>query len=612
MSARNTTVNLDLSKQGCIPSLTISQYDVGVALNFLVMDGNAAFAGFESTDVIKLKGTRPSGTGFQIEASNYSSNWVSFHSTMELTAESGSTTCEIEITRSETEILHTANFYIEIEAAAHPDGTIDQDIEQFNQIAQRVGAYATTALMRAEDALAAKNAAQQSESKAEEYMNAAMEASKSAAASKEDIHEYIDDSEAWARGTRDGVDVQSTDETYHNNAKYYAERSSQNAEAWARGTRGGTAVPSTDPTYQNNAKYYAEQSSEASMAAGSSATEAAASAQKAAATLAGAIKPATIDAEFSTSTAYAVGDTVVHEGRLYEFTSAHAAGAWNASHVQAISVMDEISDIKGDLSDVVDEAVRYGVMQDKTTSEKAIARYNVGLLEILANNTSATNLKLLRIMTVVEKLVRLLANNVYLTESVGGLFKGVGDVFNLIENVYDKKSGVGYTFPESELSPDYGLFEVGSLTNAKRGTTLALEAETGVHAIKMNGSDTDVYPMLIPKGATLLYSNNAINLGLCYTLQVVKWNSSINNYVRVAGTGFHFSDISLVNPYVFDLTPYNDGTYYFVNGIATSNAEERIPYMNETYAKTGETTRAVMTNQNVPTDALRKFNITIV
>ena len=32
----------------------------------------------------------------------------------------------------------------------------------------------------------------------------------------------------------------------------------ENAEAWAVGERGGVPVPSTDPTYQNNAKYYAQ------------------------------------------------------------------------------------------------------------------------------------------------------------------------------------------------------------------------------------------------------------------------------------------------------------------------------------------------------------------
>lgn len=36
----------------------------------------------------------------------------------------------------------------------------------------------------------------------------------------------------------------------------------EDAEAWARGTRNGTAVSSTDPAYQNNAKYFAEQAGE--------------------------------------------------------------------------------------------------------------------------------------------------------------------------------------------------------------------------------------------------------------------------------------------------------------------------------------------------------------
>ena len=44
----------------------------------------------------------------------------------------------------------------------------------------------------------------------------AASAAVSAAASKSDA-------EAWAVGQRGGVDVGSSDETYHNNAKYYAE-----------------------------------------------------------------------------------------------------------------------------------------------------------------------------------------------------------------------------------------------------------------------------------------------------------------------------------------------------------------------------------------------------
>ena len=38
------------------------------------------------------------------------------------------------------------------------------------------------------------------------------------------ISDYSYDSEAWAVGKRGGVDVPSTDETYHNNSKYWAEQ----------------------------------------------------------------------------------------------------------------------------------------------------------------------------------------------------------------------------------------------------------------------------------------------------------------------------------------------------------------------------------------------------
>lgn len=41
---------------------------------------------------------------------------------------------------------------------------------------------------------------------------------------KDDCQGYAEDSEAWAKGTRDGVDVPSTDPAYHNNAKYYAQQ----------------------------------------------------------------------------------------------------------------------------------------------------------------------------------------------------------------------------------------------------------------------------------------------------------------------------------------------------------------------------------------------------
>lgn len=93
---------------------------------------------------------------------------------------------------------------------------------------------------------------------------------------------FRNDAEAYAVGEREGQDVPSTDPTYHNNSKYYSQQSSNSAstastgatqatnaasaavdssedsEAWAKGTRNGSPVPSTDPAYNNSSKYWAE------------------------------------------------------------------------------------------------------------------------------------------------------------------------------------------------------------------------------------------------------------------------------------------------------------------------------------------------------------------
>ena len=91
--------------------------------------------------------------------------------------------------------------------------------------------------------------------------------------------------EAWAVGERHGVPVGSSDPTYHNNSRYYAEQTAtdahtasgaassaehdaSNAEAYSVGKRGGTDVDSSDPAYHNNAKYYNEQAGASAYAAG--------------------------------------------------------------------------------------------------------------------------------------------------------------------------------------------------------------------------------------------------------------------------------------------------------------------------------------------------------
>ena len=98
-------------------------------------------------------------------------------------------------------------------------------------------------------------------------------------------------SEGFAVGEQDGVEVGSSSPYYHNNAKYYAEQASsasQSAEdseasalvseGYALGKQDGTDVGSTSPYYQNNSKYYSQQAAGSEANASQSEADAEASA----------------------------------------------------------------------------------------------------------------------------------------------------------------------------------------------------------------------------------------------------------------------------------------------------------------------------------------------
>ena len=93
---------------------------------------------------------------------------------------------------------------------------------------------------------------------------------------KDDAEQGASDAEAYAKGTRGGTAVDSSDPAYHNNAQYFAGLSDTSAqasagsatsaagsasdsEAYGAGTRNGVPVSSSDPAYHNNAPYYAQQ-----------------------------------------------------------------------------------------------------------------------------------------------------------------------------------------------------------------------------------------------------------------------------------------------------------------------------------------------------------------
>lgn len=232
----------------------------------------------------------------------------------------------------------------------------------------------------------------------------------------EQARESAEDSEAWAVGERDGVPVPDTDAQYHNNSKYYAEQASTsagessdsaeasgssalvseghatgsqngepveegspyyhnnalyysqmssqsaddadgykrdaetaktnaetaetnaetaegNAEAWAVGTKDSVPVTQSDPQYQNNAKYYAEQAQNAADAS---------------AAMTG------LADQFDSTTTYAIGDYVLYDGTLYQFTASHPAGAWTGTDAVQSVLSGGVSDLKSHIEESTD------------------------------------------------------------------------------------------------------------------------------------------------------------------------------------------------------------------------------------------------------------------
>ena len=86
-------------------------------------------------------------------------------------------------------------------------------------------------------------------------------------------------------------------------------------------------------------------------------------------------KRSDIATEFNTTTAYTAGCFVYHEGKLYQFNTDHAAGAWDPTDVVAANVTDQVVSNKAAIDaldaevDAVIAKLDSGVTQNPTAIE---------------------------------------------------------------------------------------------------------------------------------------------------------------------------------------------------------------------------------------------------
>ena len=256
----------------------VNQYDIGEGRLIISLYKDSSPYNPAAGATVVIQGMKADKHGFNYAAS-LSGNVVTADVTEQMTAAAGITRCQVVVSEGDN-VTGTFVFFLDVQKSALPEDS-DMSASDYQLVQEMI------------------NAAEQAEGDASESATSAAGSARAAATSESNA-------EAWAVGTRDGAPVPETDETYHNNSKYYAEQaatsetnaaasatvasasesnaatsesnaaesetnaaaSEENAEAWAVGQRGGEDVPSTDETYHNNSKYWAEQAAQSAARSG--------------------------------------------------------------------------------------------------------------------------------------------------------------------------------------------------------------------------------------------------------------------------------------------------------------------------------------------------------
>ena len=166
------TNNLNVTPNGVMPRVNVSQYDNNREVHFLLFDGSSSYTPPTGAE-IRVEGTKKDGNGFSYECT-YSGNNVTVTIKSQMTVFAGDVLCELRISKGDLDI-GTLNFILSVEESTLPSDIpiSDTEIPAIIELAR-----------------------------SEQY-----------------------ESEAWAQGTKNGVPVTSDDPQYDNNAKYWAEHS---------------------------------------------------------------------------------------------------------------------------------------------------------------------------------------------------------------------------------------------------------------------------------------------------------------------------------------------------------------------------------------------------
>lgn len=148
MNVQNYNINVRVGT-GITQNVKLSQGDIGRELVFYLYDGAVRFSP-PSGATVKIKGTKPSGLGFDV-ACTLSGSVARVSTTLAMTQEGGNFPAELEISNGSA-VIGTANFILHVEPSPHPAGTTDGTTEEARTVLAQCEAYAQAAQEAAEAA----------------------------------------------------------------------------------------------------------------------------------------------------------------------------------------------------------------------------------------------------------------------------------------------------------------------------------------------------------------------------------------------------------------------------------------------------------------------------
>ena len=329
MNSRDAVVNLQPGTS--IPVVRVSQYDVGVTLNFVVFDGNEP-ASFDSGTTVTIQATRPSGTGF-VQNCMRAGNVVTVNTVIAMTQEYGRMQAELRFVNGSIDV-GTGNFVYIVEKAAHADDTIDADVNQWTGLAQQIHADTMQSTQNANIANNARTEAEGSADTATKNADIAVKAAKSAGQASDTAVSAKEAAEAAAN---------TATTTVANTVRFdILQTKTDEQKLQARNNVGSAGATSLAPDY-------------------------------------------------SASSTYAVGDVVTQNGKLYKCSTAiETAEAWTAGHWVEVAVSNEITNLKvavgneithlkDELSDIGTSAEIYLPLTVLPNTANAITTYPINL-----------------------------------------------------------------------------------------------------------------------------------------------------------------------------------------------------------------------------------------